>query len=245
MLFEAQCRRRSGDAGPSEWPLLTSSPDFPSWADVVVSEAKENLEAAKRISERAQRARQVSSAFSRLSKAGLAQHRKGVVIPFHESGRRRDGSSLIYTVPAWYESPPGTIELPVEFFTSGWIYVLTPSEIRMYLSLRHLAGAHPDVHKEQGVYFSATINLAEYNLTRDVYESHLTLSTFGLVRKVRDARRHPDGKVVNFAKYIQGGNVLSTHRFMMESDFFVRKDALARVKRGLMNYHSGIPKGGK
>jgi hypothetical protein len=242
LLFEAQCRKRSGDTGPSQLPLLSSGPEFLSWADLVVSEAKENLGAVKRITERGQRARQIASAFARLAQEGLVLRNRGEVVPLHESGASVGAKKYSYVLPDWYEKAPGVLELPLEFFTMGWIYLLTPAEIRLYLSLRHLSASYPDVHAQLGVYFPAQENRGGYHLKRDVYESHLMLSAFGLIERVPSPLRHRDGKVVGYAKLIEKGFRLPAHRFKMKSDSAFVSEPIPRMRRALLNYSPGVPK---
>ncbi|MFF3685198.1 hypothetical protein [Streptomyces sp. NPDC002187] len=248
MLFEAQCRKRSGETGPSQLPLASSGPEFLSWVDIVASEAKENLGAIKKITERGQRARQISSAFARLAKEGLVLRNRGgtadgagAVIPLHESGASTEDKKYSYLIPEWYEKPPVVLELPITFFTMGWIYLLTPAEVRMYLCLRHLSASYPDKHRELGVYFSPRVNAGTYHLSRDVYEAHLMLRSFGLIERVSNPLRHRDGKVVGYAKLIEKGLVLPAHRFRVNPDGVLNLEAGPRMRRALMNYSPGTP----
>lgn len=153
----------------------------------------------------------------------------------HESGSAQF-EKYGYTIPEWYEDLPSTVSLPVDFFRQGWVYLLTPAELRTYLVFKHLAGRFPDMHAERGVFCSDRDRKWVYNLSRDVYESHLTLSQFGLVEKMEDPSRHKDGRVVNYSEKLARGEANSPHRFRVAADTALREPAWDRIRRSLINY---------
>ncbi len=240
-LFEAQCRKRSGEAGPSPLPVSAPGPDELSWVNLAFSRAKENLHAVDPITERGNRIRQVKSAFARLATESLVLRNVGVpkkpmaVMPLHESGFSGPEKHS-YIIPEWHENPPAVISVPVQFFLNGWVYLLSPAEIRMYFILRHLAARFPEAHLGPGIYCTAHDKEGLYFITRDVYESHINLTRFGLVARVDSSLRHKDGKMVNYREFVKGGGPLPLHRFKIEPDFAFSEAAASRIRRALMNY---------
>ncbi|MFH8936873.1 hypothetical protein [Streptomyces griseosporeus] len=207
----------------------------------MVSAATENMQAKVPVTAAQNRTRQIKSAFKRLADENLAVRNIGdpanpyPLMLLHESGSAQF-EKYGYTVPEWYEDSPSTVSLPVDFFREGWVYLLTPAEIRMYMVLKHLAGRFPGVHAEHGVYCAEQDRKWIYNLSRDVYEAHLTLSRFGLIERIEDQSRHADGKVVNYGERMARGEVTSPHRFKVAPDNAFRESAWEKIQKSLMNY---------
>ncbi len=153
----------------------------------------------------------------------------------HESGGSRRGY-YEYVIPEWHENPKSIISIPVEFFTRGWVYMLTDAEIRMYFILKHLAIKFPKAHEEHGVYLVDRDREWLYAITRDIYEAHLTLSRFGLIRLVDNPLRHKDGKVVDFKGFVSRGGLVPLHRFKVEPVEALRISPAPRIRRALLNY---------
>ncbi|MCT9003470.1 hypothetical protein [Streptomyces rhizosphaerihabitans] len=157
-----------------------------------------------------------------------------------ESGHRT-GEDHDYVIPDSYESPPTAISLPVEFFTNGWIHLLTDSEIRMYLTLKHLASRYPREHSLRGIYCIDRDREWLYGVSRDVYEAHLTLARFGLIELVQNDSRHKDGKIVNYKEFLKKGAVpLPPHRFQILPDNSFYRPAAEKIKRALLNYPPSV-----
>jgi hypothetical protein len=241
-LFEAQTRRRSGIAGPC--PLPISGAEI-SWVDVIVSEAKQNTQAKVPVTATQNRVRQIKSSIKRLADENLILRNVGdpaspyALMLLHESGiaqsEKRD-----YVIPESYETSPTVVALPVQFFTSGWVYLLTDSEIRMYLILKHLAGRFPQVHASRGVYCTDRDRDWLYGISRDVYESHLTLARFGLIELVESSIRHADGKVVGYRDFLKRGGIVPPHRFRVAPDSVFFESPLGRMRRALLNYPPSV-----
>ncbi len=233
LLMEAQSRSQGGQPASSQLPLVAGPRDV-SWTNLVVSPAKANLNAAVRISEQGNRARQVRSAFIRLEQEGLVRIESGRrrstfrASLLHESGMK--GTTHPYIIPYPFES---ALHLPRSFYTQGWIYLLTPSEIRMYMALRHLSQRLPLKHAEEGVYCAGFERVNAYAISRDVYESHLTLSKFGLIQNMDNPLRHRDGKYVRAQEKLAAGKALPAHRFKVCPDTALFDPAFQRVRRGL------------
>jgi hypothetical protein len=227
-------------AGPCPLPILGTRHEI-SWSTIVVSAATQNMQAKVPVTAAQNRARQIKSAFKRLADENLAVRNAGdPAKPFplmllHESGSAQF-EKYGYTVPEWHENTPSTVSLHVDFFREGWVYLLTPAEIRMYLVLNHLAPRFPRVHAERGVYVSEQDRKWMYDLSRDIYEAHLTLSRFGLVERVDDRSRHADGKVINYSERMTRGEFASPHRFKVAPDGSLREPAWERIEKTLMNY---------
>jgi len=218
LIFEAQCRRRSGFPGASEMPISSPEPQVLTWERVSVSRARSN--AAVRVSERQNRERQIRSAFTRLSEEGLVERvwksRKAyTVTPLHEAGRL--SGAYPYSVPSFSERSTSVIGIDPNFFTKGWVFLLSQSEIRLYLALCHLAAIFPEAHAKHGVYCAGSVRF-RYGIARDVYESHEMLSKFGLIERVNNPARHLDGKLKDFDTVVASGDQLPAHRFRVHSD---------------------------
>ncbi|WP_143022447.1 hypothetical protein [Nonomuraea maritima] len=125
----------------------------------------------------------------------------------------RAGARVRYTVPIENDE---VIDVPVRFFTSGWVHVLSPAEIATYLILLDLKKIHPDVHDAEGVFLSRGIREARYKLSRDAYESHLNLARYGLIVRLHNPNRREDGKVATFRE------PPSPHRFQIAEHAFLR-----------------------
>ncbi|MFC8826242.1 hypothetical protein ACFT9I_12930 [Streptomyces sp. NPDC057137] len=237
LLFEAQCRKRVGISGPSEIPLFPEDPEEVSWDKIVVSRAVDNSHGKSRTTARQNKLRQIKSAFNRLQEEGLVKvvpdPKRGParIIPLHESGVPGGGDSYEYSIP---HTTYATVGIPSSFFTEGWVYCLTPSEIHVYFTLLHLQRRNPTEHQESGVYCAGLGRTRDYGMSRDVYESHLLLANFGLIHKVRNPLRHEDGKVKAFNELEKRGLPLPAHRFRVRPlhDVFTRS-ALECVTRGM------------
>ncbi|KDN85960.1 hypothetical protein [Kitasatospora cheerisanensis] len=231
ILFEAQCRRRYGSAGPSPLPL-SSHEEALSWTSLTFSKATENAGIKVPISSRANRERQVRSALKRLADEGLIQRNVGTppraVMALDESGKHRKETAF-YHAPDPFEH---VIRLPAEFVTQGWLYLLTPAEIRFYFAFRHLEKRYL---RRPGAYFSPEARTSEYFLPRDVYESHLMLHRLGLIQRVKDPRRRSDGKLVDFHSYAERGEKWPIHLFKLGDDSLLHRPAYGPVRRALLN----------
>jgi hypothetical protein len=213
----------------------------PTWTDLIVSEAKQNMQARTPVTENQNRIRQIKSAIKRLSDENLALQNVGdlsrpyPLMLLHESAttdpERRD-----YLIPEYHTDAGRAVALPIEFFTRGWIYLLTDSEIRMYLILQHLASRFPQSHLMGGVYLTERERTGLYGVSRDVYESHLMLTRFGLIEQVPSSNRHPDGKVIDYARVVSESSPLSPHHFRVlgERPFF--EQPAEKINRALRNF---------
>ncbi|MFF4265798.1 hypothetical protein [Streptomyces virginiae] len=236
-LFEAQSRKRAGAAGACPLPI---SGGINPWTDLVVSEAKQNTQAKAPITSTQNRARQIKSAIKRLSDENLVLRNVGdpkrpyPLMLLHESAESQL-ETLEYVIPETRKAP-FVLTLPVQFFTNGWIYLLTDAEIRMYLVLKHLSATFSEAHLFSGVYCSDRDRNQRYWISRDIYEAHLTLSRFGLIEVAPNRMRHRDGKLMGFKSFVESGSMLPPHRFFVLGDSPFFESPLGKIRRALLNY---------
>jgi hypothetical protein len=82
-----------------------------------------------------------------------------------------------YTVPT-----SNRVSIPIEFFTRGWLQVLTDSEIWNWLVWRHRGRMETsDQSSVQGLKLVADDRLGIYDLTRDAWDTHQLLGDLGLL----------------------------------------------------------------
>lgn len=232
-LFQMQCRYLPGMTPVNDIPLRASIGGQEDWLSLVVSPAAENYwQTKEKATARDNRLRQLKQALQRLDKVRLIQ------LNGNQGSRRSyEGFKLMdeagtlpptpYRIPrAWQ-----CLDLPISFFTRGWIYTLSPAEIATYLMLRHLARSYPDNHAGDGIYIAGSKRELAYGLSRDVYESHHLLARYRLVRLIRADDRHSDGKVINFSN--KSPNDLQPYRFKVLDDASLDRNAYGVVMRAL------------
>ncbi|MFB4193009.1 hypothetical protein [Streptomyces carpaticus] len=173
-LFTAQCRA---------YPGVT-------WLDLVAV-APSGAGPATASGYTANKLRQFRSALTVLTRHGLAE------LPGSAPRRRYDGFRLLaedgrnpgagvaeYRVP---ERAEDTLAVPVEFFTRGWVQVLTPSETAAYLMWLRLGGGTGYVIAGEAR------RAARFGLSRDVQDTGRALEAFGLIGILKPDRRRTDG----------------------------------------------------
>jgi hypothetical protein len=235
-IFEAQCRKQTGYAGPSRLPIYGKGPEDLAWSEIVATEAKANLGAQSPITERGNRVRQIKSGFSRLHSENLVLYRRSkktehIIVPLHESG---NSGVFEYSIPDRYPGwPSSQIFLPHEFFTRGWIHTLTPSEIRVYFALLHAGRRFTRQAREEGVFLATAVRETQYGISRDVYESHLMLHEIGLLRRLPDKNRHSDGKAVQYRENLMLGKNITPHRFRALPGNLRKLDPLIEIRTAL------------
>jgi hypothetical protein len=134
-----------------------------------------------------------------------------------------DGSGRPYRVAS------GGVRVPVEFWTSGWAQVLTPTEILAYLMVRHLAQAHPVAHSQIGVGAAPAVRRQRYGVTKTAYAALNELEELGLLR--RTTPRHPRG--------LAPASPREVDRFQLTSDGIAR-GALERAKTVFTRHETPI-----
>ncbi|MEV0350657.1 hypothetical protein AB0H88_33150 [Nonomuraea sp. NPDC050680] len=136
------------------------------------------------------------------------------------------GHPIRYRVPDRDET---TLKLPIQFFTNGWVHALSPAEMATYLMLRHISQIYPSKHGTDGVFVTEKQRCEVYGIGRDAYESHILLNRYGLVERVKDSARRPDGRIANY----QTNKILQPHRFQIASDTVFAQRAVDTVIQGL------------
>ncbi|GAA2053221.1 hypothetical protein GCM10009757_27930 [Streptomyces cheonanensis] len=190
-LFAAQCGTRPGRAWPGGVPLgRRAAHPGTTWLDLVaVSPTGEGPMTASQYT--ANKLRQFRSALTVLTRHGLTE------LPGPGPRRRYDGFRLLaedgrnpgagvaeYRVP---ERAEDTLAVPVEFFTRGWVQVLTPSETAAYLMWLRLGGGSGYVIAGE------SRRAARFGLSRDVQDTARALEAFGLLSILKPDRRRTDG----------------------------------------------------
>lgn len=235
-LFVAQTHGRQRSDGrvlTLGLELDTSDANKVTWIDVVVPYAEHTLKAVYAADRRDSRLRQVKRALETLKSKDLVElpnngSARGKYVDFRlldEGGRRPGGSPLPYRVPAAKEP---VIDVPIEFFLQGWVYVLTKSEIALYFMLRHLRGPTVAGGEQAQVHIFGDDRLRRYGVGKDIYKSWWLLELAGLVDVEVDPGRRGDGTVVEF----DPEDPPAPHRFRLRDDG-LSKPAAASVKAAI------------
>jgi hypothetical protein len=72
--------------------------------------------------------------------------------------------------------------LPADFYTSGWVYVLTPPEIACLLMLLDMRFRYSNRSRYSRIFVPRGERLTHYGISDEVYVSHRELPEFGLLR---------------------------------------------------------------
>jgi hypothetical protein len=243
-LFVAQAAGRHHRDGRVTLGIDLDTTDAQSvdWVDLVVPHSDITETAVIAASRRDARLGQVKRALNSLAAKGLVElpHQRdarGKHKDFRlldEGGPRLTGPTVPYRLPT-----PGTetvIGLPLDFYLQGWVYVLTKSEIALWLMLRHLQvlGGTPGAEL---TIFGAE-RLRRYGLSKDAYKAWWLLERAGLIEVQVDPSRRPDSTVIDF----DPANPPATHRFRLR-DEGLGQPAPAAVKQSLVAALNGEPVG--
>lgn len=222
--------------------LDTTDADGVDWVDLIVPHSDNTTDAVYAASRRDARLGQIKRALNSLADKGLVElphHRdvRGKHRDFRlldEGGPRLTGPSVPYRVPAL--GTEAVIGVPVEFYLQGWVYVLTKSEIALWLMLRHLQvlGGTPGAE----VTIFGAERLRRYGLSKDAYKTWWLLERTGLIEVQVDPSRRPEGTVVDF----DAANPPATHRFRLR-DEGLGQAAPGAVREALESALKGEPMG--
>jgi hypothetical protein len=240
-VFEAQCRLTA----PSAWKSSRSLTGELGWSDLIAVDSGYDgatasymtRETKQTRTDASSRLRQVQAALRTLEALGKPLGDGGdqglVVVPrtettgrrkyadfelMAESGRGNVLTSRRYTVPA--RSAASVFTVPSEFFTQGWVQVLTPAETVTYLILQLMSQEYPGVHAERGVYLYANRREGEFNMARDAFEDA--------------CRMLKDLGLIQYASWFAPLKPRYQAQRYQVVDEALRKDALAAMNRALV-----------
>jgi hypothetical protein len=192
LLFDAQCRYAPGSTVRN---IARGADDtYASWRELVLTD----VHGSKRWGKGGRtprsmadlRLRQVTDALLVLE----GQHL--VAIPRQErSGNRRYRDfSLLSEVGSSetpdYVVPSRGIDIPPEFFTKLWVWVLSDAEIATYLMLRTMRNKWPGKHAAAGVFVTSGWRESMFRLQRATWRSADMLYRLGLIDKLPSVGRN-------------------------------------------------------
>lgn len=245
-LFELQVRPPRAKNSRTRLPISYSdNPARPTWVEFT---ALPTVDSTKNRTHprtaKANRERQIKRALDRLADCGRVELQPERVHGRYENFAVLDeGTNNGYGhVTTCYARPSAgrrrsrrlVIPVPVEFFLNGWVDALSDNEIITYLTLRLLAQAFPDHHKDGGIFLTQADRLEEFNLDRG-FEAHRMLSRYGLIDTIRDRRRNADGTMADFEK-VGAGQI---HHFKLD-DSVLAQPAIPRVITSLNRFAQGL-----
>lgn len=242
-LFLSQCADRGSPRrnGLLELPVGNSAAQLgTSWVDVLVMEASVS-DGNLVVTRESNRVRQIKSALESLTAPSVAlvelpdlQRPRGKydrVQLLHDGGARPDGAPVHYRVPGAREA---VVTVPVNFFTQGWIHVLTNAEIATWLSLRHYAQTIGAGDEETGMMITGSMRKSLYGINKEAWGSHRMLERFGLLRVATNNRRR-NGQLEHFDP--EAKNALPNSVWL--TDEGLSQDALYAVRAGLADAAEG------
>jgi hypothetical protein len=204
-LFAAQIRSRPGAKPANDWRIRRIVPGGQAWLNyfAAVTDSTDGRHVA--ISEDDQLERQFKHALGQLARkevhlvrlpAGPAPMNRfeGFQL-LHESGDTT-ATTIDYAVPKANEA---TFALPPEFFTRGWVHVLTNAEIAALMMMTDLA-AHPLPGPPigSGLHMSGEDRLAWFGLSKDTYDLLPDLAGCGLLSMDQAVDRRDNGTVEDY-----------------------------------------------
>lgn len=221
LLFAAHCQAAERAKWRPAIPVEPEEGERYSWMGLMAAHAASTEGRGIQVrSSQENKAIQIVSAMTKLRRLGLLQPRAAAPGPYRriellrENGESTEAAPTPYTVPT-SAAAGGTVEVPLEFFTQGWVYLLTPSEIVSYLMWLDVAG-----NLEGAGFVTGAERAGHFGLGREAYESHQHLEAFCLISVERPAGRHQDGKF-DFEQATESGSA-KCHRVTVESDGLAR-----------------------
>ncbi|MFJ5803786.1 hypothetical protein [Streptomyces decoyicus] len=218
-LFAAQCQAKPGKTWKSPYPVEPTPLESTCWMGLIAAGAKYEGPGIQVSSEAVNKRRQLTEALKKLETLRLvrrAPSKRGLPRGFAllcENGGSTSAAPVPYTVPTPDES---FIELPVDFFTRGWVQLLNTSEIvalLMWLDLLKFGG-RVTTEKVPYAYVTGEDRQGWYGLGREAYETHQPLRAFGLLDVWRPEERYRDGKWADYGR--DDAAALRCHRIFLE-----------------------------
>jgi hypothetical protein len=188
LLFLAQCRVRP--TARISTPIQSQVAGEPGLIDYFSTGTNPHDDTEYRLSRPTMRTRQLEKALDTLAGPDLqlievgrrASGRLDPTAPMwlnQESGPQRTGDAHRYRTPSASET---VISIPIEFFTKGWIQVMTDAEIANWLMWRDQGDMRDaSTSTATDLFLDAQRRLDHYDLTRDTWDTHAMLSRLGLM----------------------------------------------------------------
>lgn len=231
LLFAARCQAVPGRQWPNRIPIEPDSTQSFSWMGLIGAHARHTPGGRRVASPRVNKARQITEALKKLRDQRLLEFpNAGASRPFRDfrllcdSGASSDAAPIPYKVPR--AAVPG-IDVPVEFFTRGWVNLLTPSETVAYLMWLDV-NQNPE-HDEP--YVTGVERAGHFGLGRDAYETHEQLEAFGLIDVEPALLRYEDGKYADYGT--EAGRPIC-HRVTLADG--ITRDAAATIEPVLRQF---------
>ncbi|MFJ3205828.1 hypothetical protein [Streptomyces sp. NPDC086989] len=225
LLYAAQCEAAPGNAWSCPYPVELKADADHSLMRLMASVADYKGPGIQGASAMVNRRRQITQALLQLERMhlirptnGPGRARQGYDL-LSETGKSTVAESVPYTVPADTEA---FIELPPEFFTQGWIHILTTSEIAALLMWVDSVTYHATPLESEQFPIShvpSDVRLGHYGLSRDAYETHQPLDSFQLLDVIRPEKRYMDGK---WNGYSENSSDMYCHRVALVPGGFAR-----------------------
>jgi hypothetical protein len=209
-LYEAQMRAKPGQRPDNTRPIARTGGRFDlSWIDLVASAAKSSGAGRTSHREMEKRARQIRETVKKLADDDhlLLTLPNGAKSVGNYEGfllNHEGGVSPLGTPPPRYKVPvvkdADYFTVPVELFTSGWIYALEDTELVFLLMVARNQPSDPTA----AFRITAAERIQHYGVGPHTYDSHKLLSDVGIVEVTDDTHRYPDGRVADY----NGNNAL-------------------------------------
>ncbi|GAA1376767.1 hypothetical protein ACFPK5_00800 [Streptomyces beijiangensis] len=255
-VFEAQCRLTA----PSAWKSSRSLTGERGWSDLIAVDSGYDSATDSYMTRQTKQARTAASSRLRQVQAALrtlealgkplgdGEGDQGlVVVPrtpttgrrqyaafelMAESGRGSVLTNRRYTVPA--SGTEAVFTVPSEFFTRGWVQVLTPAETVTWLILQLMSQDYPGKHHESGVYLYANRREGQFNMARDAFEDACrTLNGLGLIRYAEPPPSDEPGAAFWFSALLVAKPRYQAQRYQVV-DETLQKDALEQTIKELV-----------
>ncbi|MQY40040.1 hypothetical protein SRB17_80690 [Streptomyces sp. RB17] len=225
-LFAAQCAVKPGKPWPHPYPVEPTVQSDASWAGLVAVHATYKGPGIQGASVATNKRRQLTQALKKLeglalirATTGPGRARQGFEM-LCENGKSTAAAGIPYSVPS---SSEAYLEVPREFFTNGWVHVLTMSEIAALLMWLDALKFDPTRTSDTSIIVTRVTSDTRqgfYGLGRETYETHQQLDAFQLLDVIRPEERHYDGK---WEDYKQDTSDLFCHRVTPTPQGFQRK----------------------
>jgi hypothetical protein len=171
LLFAAHCQAAPGHQWANRIPIEPDSTQPFSWMGLLGVHARHAPGGRRVASPRVNKARQITEALKKLREQQLVEFpHAGTSRPFRDFQLLCDSGASTEAAPIPYKvaraGHPG-VSVPVEFFTRGWVNLLTPSETVAYLMWLDV-NQNPE-HDEP--YVTGAERAGHFGLGRDAYET--------------------------------------------------------------------------